>query len=212
MFYAYFIASLKTRRCTEPRKRVTYIQYIHSTLEKQGRGLLSPTNTSYCKHLIHFVVHYSFEESGSTLAKFLVFMKHKGLLQRPCPRIYPEQMNSIFFLTLSLFTFHFHVGFPSTTMSRSFLLFSGINVSLRVWYIFVFWFSYRLNAGYFPFRLHNIMCFVPDPYKSSLFTDLQKNQIAKKFWGNDKNNVPENSALLKQNIWNLRSGKYLYNM
>lgn len=131
MFCAYFKASLKTRRCTEPRKIVTYVQFIRTfDTEKARTRILSPTNTSYRKHLIRFVVHCSFEESGSILAKFLVFMKHKGLLQRPCSRTYPEQMNSIFFLTPRLFTIHFHVGFTSMTMSRSFLLFGWINVSL----------------------------------------------------------------------------------
>ena len=115
-------------------------------IEKARVWRLFPTNTSYIKHLIRFVVHCSFEESGSTLATFLVFMKHKGVLQRTFPRIYPEQMNSIFFLTPRLFAIHFHVGFPSTTMSRSFLLFGGINVSLVAWYTFVFWFSCSLNA------------------------------------------------------------------
>ena len=35
------------------------------------------------------------------------------------------------------------------------------------------------------------MCFVPDPYKISPFTDLQKSQTATKFCENGKKNLPE---------------------
>ena len=123
MFCAYFRASLNTRRYTKPRKIVTLI-YIYIYIRHWKK--FSPANTSYNKHFIRVEVHCSFEESGNTLATFLVFMKHKGLLERPFPRTYPEQINSIFFLTPRLFAFHFLVGFPSTTMSRSFLLFGGM--------------------------------------------------------------------------------------
>jgi hypothetical protein len=81
-----------------------------------------------------------------TLAIFLVFMKHTVLLQRPFFRTYPEQMNSVFFLTPRLFTYHFYVGLPSRTFPLSFLLFDGINISLGAWYTFVFWFSYSLKT------------------------------------------------------------------
>jgi hypothetical protein len=41
------------------------------------------------------------------------------------------------------------------------------------------------------------MYFVPDSYKSSLFTDLQKNQIATKFSETNQNNVLENKHFIE---------------